>query len=510
MAETSPYEELLERVRRASLLGSSAAILSWDQETMMPPGGVEHRAKQLSQLAELTHSMAVQPRIGELLLVCEADPDLTADPHSDSAANLRELRRSHDRQVRLPQELVTEMAEVHSLAQHHWAQARKASDFAAFKPWLERVVALQRSKAECLMHDGQGYGQAWDALAEGFEPGARAAQLGDLLRPLALELRDLVSELSENGRPPADEFLRQRLPIDQQETLSRLVAAQMGFDFGRGRLDRSTHPFCGGSHPGDVRITTRFREDNVVDALGSTMHESGHGIYEQGLPMEHVGTPLGEAVSLGVHESQSRLWENHVGRSAAFWRWCARRIHEIFGAAVKRFSAAEMYGAANLVRPDFIRVEADEATYNLHVLVRFELELQLIRGDLAVPDLPAAWNDRYRAYLGIEVPDEARGCLQDVHWSCGLFGYFPTYTLGNLIAAQLFEKAAADLGDLDEQFAAGRFAELRAWLHEHVHRHGSRFRAPELVERATGIPLGTGPLLRHLSGKRRPLYGLGS
>jgi carboxypeptidase Taq len=225
--------------------------------------------------------------------------------------------------------------------------------------------------------------------------------------------------------------------------------------------------------------------------------------------MEHIGTPLGDAVSLGVHESQSRLWENHVGRSAAFWRWCAPQMQKIFGTAVERYPAEEMYAAANLVKPDCIRVEADEATYNLHVLVRFEVELALIRGDLAVPDLPAAWNDKYRDYLGIDVPDDARGCLQDVHWSCGLFGYFPTYTLGNLMAAQLFEQAREDLGALDTQIEAGRFEDLRAWLEEHVHRHGSRYPAGELVARVTGRPLGTEPLLRHLSGKLRPLYGLG-
>ncbi len=509
MAELSAYEDLLQRVRQTSLLSSSAAILCWDQETMMPRGGVEHRARQLSQLAELTHEMAVHPRVGELLQTCEGISELTEDPHSDSAANLRELRRHHDRRVRLPKDLVAEMAKVESLAQHHWAQAREASDFDAFRPWLSKLVALHQRKADCLL-DGndQGYGEAWDALAEGFEPGARATELSQLFGPLARKLRDLISDLRNNGTPPKDAFLRQCLPIDQQEAMVRLVSERMGFDFERGRLDRSTHPFCGGSHPGDVRITTRFRDDNFVDALGSTMHESGHGLYEQGLPAEHVGTPLGEAVSLGVHESQSRLWENHVGRAAAFWRWCHPHLQQTFGKAVRSYSAEQMYGAANLVKPDFIRVEADEVTYNLHVLVRFELELALIRGDLDVVDLPAAWNDKYRDYLGVQVPDDARGCLQDVHWSCGLFGYFPTYTLGNLFSAQLFEAAQEQLSDLDAQLEAGRFEDLRAWLNDNVHRHGSRYRATDLLQRATGKRLGTEPLLQHLSGKLRPLYGL--
>jgi carboxypeptidase Taq len=257
-----------------------------------------------------------------------------------------------------------------------------------------------------------------------------------------------------------------------------------------------------------VRITTRFSTDNLVDALGSTMHEAGHGLYEQGLPAAEAGTPRGRAVSLGIHESQSRLWENHVGRSRAFWTFCAPLVHEVFGSAVASYDATAMFGAANRVRPDLIRVEADEATYDLHVVIRFELELALVRGELAVADLPEAWNLHYRNDLGVTVADDGKGCLQDVHWSCGLFGYFPTYTLGNLYAAQLFEAAQIALPDLDEQIAAGEFGALRGWLHQNIHAEGSRLPAGRLCEQATGKPLGMDPMLRHLEGKLLPVYQL--
>jgi carboxypeptidase Taq len=503
---TQPYDELLDSVREASLIGSTAGILAWDQETMLPKGGVEWRARQLAQLASIGHEMWTSPRIGDLITICEGDPALVESPHSDSGANLRELRRNYDRQVKLPQSLVAEIAKTQSLAQHAWTEARAKSDFQQFRPWLEKMVELMQQKAACIGFEGDQ--EAWDVLLEGFEPGARATQLQDIFTPLRERLTELIGDLLENGTPPAEDFNRERLPIAVQEEYVREVAKAIGFDSHRGRIDRATHPFCSGSHPGDVRITTRFHEDNVVDALGSTMHEAGHGMYEQGMPVEHAGTPLGQATSLGVHESQSRLWENHVGRSRAFWQWCHPLVQSKFGAPVADYSAEDMYRAANVVRPDFIRVEADEATYNLHVIVRFEIELALLRGDIAITDVPAVWNEKYRDALGIEVPDDARGCLQDVHWSCGLFGYFPTYTLGNLFAAQLFEKAEGELPDLHDQFSRGEFTPLREWLGRAVHEHGSRYTADELCERATGEPLGMDALLRHLEGKLRPVYGL--
>lgn len=503
---TDAYNDLIARWKDAALLGSTASLLGWDQQTKMPPGGIEHRSRQLAQLSGLIHERVTDLRVGELLGECEADADLTSDPHSDSAANLREIRRQYDRDTKLPGDLVEEIARTSSLAEHEWAEARSKSDFSLFQPWLEKNLALYRRAAECY-----GWGpdeEPWDALAEGYEPGMRARDIEAVFTPLRDDLQQLVSDLMSGSRKPSPAINAITVPIDEQRTFVRKVAEAMGFDFDRGRIDTTVHPFCSGSHPGDVRITTRFAEDKFFDALGSTMHEAGHGLYEQGLAAEHNGTPLGNAVSLGMHESQSRMWENFVGRSLPFWRWCLPEVNAVFGDATSHLSLEDVYGGMNTVRPDFIRVEADEATYNLHIMVRFELERGLMSGDIEAADVPHEWNRRYKEYLGIDVPDDARGCLQDVHWSAGLFGYFPTYTLGNLYAAQIFEKALADIPDLYESFERGDFATLKAWLNTNLHAHGSRYLPAELCERITGKPLSPEPLLRHLNDQLRPLYGL--
>ena len=498
------YAALCERSKEVHLLESTAEILSWDQETMMPPGGGDHRADQVALLAKLAHERATDPRFGEWLAAADDD----AEPESERGANVREWRRSYGRRTCLPADLVAESAAVSARGQQAWAEARAQDDFARFRPWLERLVDLARRKAECYgVPDG---GELWDALAEDYEPGMRAATLERLFGPLAADLTSLVQELGavESARAPSDRFHAIELPEDRQEAFVREVSSAMGFDFERGRIDRSAHPFCGGSHFGDVRITTRFRRANVSDALGSTMHETGHGLYEQGLPADHIGTPLGTAVSLGIHESQSRLWENHVGRSREFWSWCRPVLHRHFGSAVADLDVEELFRATNLVRPSLIRVEADEATYNLHVIVRFDLERALVRGDLGVGDLPGAWRDAYRERLGIAVPDDASGCLQDVHWSCGLFGYFPTYTLGSIYAAQFYAAAERDLDGLSASIAAGEFAPLRSWLREHVHRHGSRYDPDRLCALATGSGLDGAVFLDYLRSKLRSVYGL--
>ena len=503
-ARSQAYGDLIDRVREAHLLASTASLLHWDQETMMPGPGIEHRSRQFAQIVRLGHQMATEPRIGEALAACEDDAELIGDPTSVAAVNVREIRRDYDRRTRLPADLVEELARTTSLAHHEWAEARRQSDFARFRPWLEQIVELTRRKAEC--YGWPQDGEPWDALAEDYEPGCTAAQLDTLFEPLCRRLGALIGELTSHPTGPSDALNRLRLPVEQQEKFVRLVSEQIGFDYSRGRLDRSTHPFCTGSHAKDVRMTTRFREDYVLDALGSTMHESGHGIYEQGLPYEHAGTPMADSISLGIHESQSRMWENQVGRSRAFWTWCFPLLKQCFGAAVASVSLNEAYGAANLVKADFIRVEADEATYNLHIPVRFEIERALLSGELAVADIPGVWNQKYKAYLGLDVPDDRRGCLQDPHWASGSIGYFPTYTLGNLHAAQLYEKARTDLPDLDRHFERGEFGILKTWLNENIHVHGMRYRAAELCERVTGKPLSAEPLMRHLEDKLQPLY----
>jgi len=500
------YDELIQTMHEVGLLGGTASMLEWDQEVMMPPGGVDYRSKQLSLLAKLRHERFTHPKVGELLAACEADAELTADRLSPEAVNIREIRHDYDRKTKLPPELVAEEARLASVGQHTWAEARKQVDFGHFRPVLEQIVDLLRRKAA-----GYGWpegGEPWDALAEDYEPGCTAAYVAHVFGPLRDRLQALLNELIGGPKKPSNAFNERPLALDHQGKFVRFVAEAIGYDFRRGRLDTSTHPFTIGSHPGDVRITTRFHENAVNDALGSTLHECGHGMYEQGLPEAHIGTPMGAHVSLGIHESQSRMWENQVGRSLPFWKWCHPRLKDFFGDHLSGLSLEDVYGGANIVRPDFIRVEADEATYNMHIMVRFELERTLLNGDLAVKDIPEMWNAKYKEYLGLEVPDDARGCLQDIHWSMTAMGYFPTYTLGNLYAAQFFEKALEDMPDLYRQFEKGEFRHLLKWLNENIHSHGRRYRAASLCEHVTGRPLSAEPLMRHLEGKLRPLYGV--
>ncbi|MGE0431127.1 MAG: carboxypeptidase M32 [Planctomycetota bacterium] len=501
------YNELIKLTREANLLGTSAGLLGWDQEVKMPPKGQKFRGEQLALLARLSHQMRTNPKIGELLAVCEDDTAAMSDPHGDVATNVRELRRGYDRQTKLPAELVEEFAKVTSEAKSVWAEARKEKNFAKFQPHLAKVVELTRRKAECFgWPEG---GEPWDALADQFEPGSTAKDVTAVFTPLRERLVKLLQELMGGSKKPANAFNEVKLPIDQQEKFVRMIVAQLGFDFDAGRLDTSTHPFCGGTHCFDVRMTTRFHEDNLNDAIGSTMHETGHGLYEQGLPSAGIGLPTGDSVSLGIHESQSRMWENQVGRSRAFWEWCTPKLHEHFGAAVKHLTLEDVYGGANIVKPDFIRVEADEATYNMHVMIRFEIERGMVSGKLDVKDIPEVWNARYKEYLDVVVPDDSKGCLQDIHWSMGAIGYFPTYTLGNLYCAQFFEKALADMPGLTDEFRKGEFSSLKKWLNENIHAHGMRYSAADLCVKVTGKPLSADPLMRHLEGKLRPLYGVG-
>lgn len=472
---------------------------------MMPEGGVAWRASQLAHLARLAHQALTCAEMGDLIAAAQTEVAALEETHPDRV-NVREIERDWQKATKLPESLVSELAELSSTAMHEWAAARKASDFKRFQPWLEKTVALNQRKAECLGWPSDGEG--WDALADSYEPGLQASQVQRVFDPLRKRLQGLLDRLQGGKRKPSNAFNEHPLNIADQERFVRFVSKSVGFDFSRGRLDRSTHPFCGGSHCSDVRMTTRYLETCVLDALGSTMHETGHGLYEQGLDANRIGLPMGEAAGLSVHESQSRLWENQVGRSKPFWAWCQRQLPAFFGDACDRFSLQDLVDGANVVEPGLIRVEADEGTYNMHVMIRFQLERSLIKGDLKVADLPGVWNRMYKEYLGLVVPDDRRGCLQDVHWSMGAIGYFPTYTLGTLLAAQLFEKARADLPGLEEGFSKGEFQPLLKWLRTHVHAEGRRFRLDDLCRKVTGQPLSADPLMRHLEGKLLPLYGL--
>lgn len=497
------YGELLRRTREESLLSSCIDLLGWDEDTYLPAGGGEHRAAQMDLLAGLLHDRATDPRLGDLLAAVEGS-GLTRDPDAVAAVNIREIRRAYDRDNRLPRALVKEFARVTSLGEHHWAEARREANFRAFLPWLEKISVLAREQAEAL-----GYRECpYDALLDLHDPGLTAARVAEVFDALRRELIRLVNELTYARRKPNVRVLRRSYPVERQRRFGLEAAAALGFDFRRGRLDTTTHPFFSTLGPHDCRITTRFDEHNVSDGLFAILHEAGHGLYEQGLPVEHHGTPAGEVMSLSLHESQARLWENTVGRSRAFWVHFYPEARELFREALWDVPLDEFHFAVNSVEPTFIRIQADEVTYNLHILVRFELERALIRGDLKAADVPGAWNEAYRHYLGIVPANDADGCLQDGHWGSGMIGYFPTYTLGNLMAAQLYERAERDLGDPGRAFARGDFRPLLEWLREQVYRHGGRYPAGRLIERVTGAKLNQRPLLEALRRKYVPLYGL--
>jgi carboxypeptidase Taq len=503
---TSPYRALLAELREIAVWSSINATLGWDQEVMMPTAAAGLRGDQVAALSTIIHERRTAPKIGDLIAACEADTATMADP--DAAANLRNLRRDYDRATLLPTDLVRDVAETSTLAMHAWRETRERSDFAGFAPWLEKLVALNRRTAECFgVPEG---GELYDALLENYEPGMRAAELDRVFGELRAGLVPLIRELREEGRAPSAEWMHIPLVVEKQVAFNRGVVERMGFDFAAGRLDVSTHPFCEGAGPGDTRLTTRYDAGHLLSALHGTMHETGHGLYEQGLPKaERFGQPLAEAASMGVHESQSRMWENFVGRGRPFWEWALPELKRQAGdPAVDALDVDTVYRGLNTVSPNLIRIESDEATYNLHIMLRYDLERAMLKGDLPVADLPGVWNERMRGDLGLEVPDDRRGALQDIHWSMGAIGYFPTYTLGNLYAAQLWETIQAALPDLDAQLRRGELSGLLGWLRANVHTHGRRYAAGDLCERATGRPLSHEPLLRYLGEKLRGVYGL--
>lgn len=495
------YSLLVQRCVELHDLGSASALLAWDQETFMPRKAAAARGRQLAALAGLRHERFTDPHVGELLSTCEAG---AANLTEDERVQVRELRRDWDKSTKIERSLVEELAAAESAALEAWREARARSDWRTFAPHFEKLLSLLRRKVAALGFADRPH----DGLLDDFERGATEADLTRLFADLRARLSPLVeSVLARRERVDPSCALRD-LPEEKQAAFGDLVARAMGFDFEAGRVDRSTHPFCTGIAAGDVRLTRRFIAGDLRPALCGVIHEAGHGLYEQGLLAEHAGLPLGEACSLGVHESQSRLWENLVARSLPFWRCFLPEIRKAFPADFRDATPESMWRAVNEVNASLIRVEADELTYNLHIVLRFELECALVRGDLAVADVPAAWNARMRELLGVTPANDAEGCLQDIHWSMGAIGYFPTYTLGNLYSTQLMEAARRDLGDLDLQFERGEFAPLREWLREKIHRHGRRFEPAALIAHATGAQPSAEPLLRYLREKAAAIYGV--
>ncbi len=483
-------------------LQAAAALLGWDQQTYMPPAGAEARGQQLSTLEKLAHLKFTSPEIGRLLE--ELSPFAESlDPDSDEAALIRVTRREYEKRTRVPAEWVAEFAQVTSLAHPAWAQARAESKFELFRPHLERILDLRRRYAEFFAP----YEHVYDPLLDDFEPGMKTAEVQAIFQALRPKQVALIQAIAQ--KPQVDDsFLHQPFDEEKQWQFGVEVITAFGYDWQRGRQDKSPHPFTQGTSLDDVRITTRVYPNFLNAALFGTMHEAGHALYELGIDRALARTPLASGASLAVHESQSRMWENLVGRSLPFWEHFYPRLQAYFPEQLGRVDLETFYKGINRVSPSLIRVEADEATYNLHIMLRLEIEIALLEGALEVKDLPQAWNERMQAYLGLTPPNDAQGVLQDIHWSMGMFGYFSTYALGNLISVQLWERLRRDIPDLDEQIRRGEFATLLGWLRQNLHRHGAKFQPQELVQRITGSKIDPAPYVRYLQTKFGRIYGL--
>jgi carboxypeptidase Taq len=492
------YETLQERLGEVLDVQAAIALLHWDQEVYMPPKGAEARGRQLATLSALAHRLFTSEDVSRLLREA-AEESLDAD----AARTVAEARYDYDHAVKLPEKFVQRFAGEQSKAYEVWVKARADADFARFAPHLETLVDLLRQKADYLGYEGSPY----NALLEEYERGMTVEQLRGIFGVLAARQSGLVERI-RNAPQPSFPWLDQEWDEAAQWGITLHVLRDMGFDFDAGRQDKSVHPFTTNFDLQDVRITTRVQRRELFSALTGSIHEGGHALYEQGFRPEDRRTWLAQAPSLGIHESQSRMWENMIGRSLPFWRHYAPSLRAAYPGQLDAVTPEDLHRAINLVRPSFIRVEADECTYNLHIILRFEIELALIEGQVRVAEVPELWNHKIRQYLGLDVPNDALGCLQDIHWSHGSMGYFPTYALGNLYAAQLFEKIESDVPALWVQVAAGDFTALRDWLREHVHRAGRRKTAPEIVRDATGRAPGPEAFLRYLENKYSALYGI--
>lgn len=499
----SKIEALRERLNEWFDLRSASAVLEWDQQVNMPPGGASGRAYQLSTLSRIAHEMFTSAKMGAAIEAARSETR-DADPDSDGARLVKKVAHDYDKAVRVPPDFVAEFSRVTSLAHEAWQKARPANDFASFAPHLEEVFRLRRAYAEFFAP----YDHPYDPMLDDYEQGLtmpKVRAVFDELRPRQVAL---VRAIAERGTPADGRVLIREFDVVKQWDFGLEVARAFGYDFERGRQDRSAHPFTTTFGLGDVRITTRLYPNLLASSIASTMHETGHALYDQGSRPELDRTPLLGGSSLILHESQSRMWENLVGRSLAFWKAFYPRLKTYFPEQLADTDLIAFHRAMNRVEPSLIRVEADEATYNLHIMLRFDLEILLAEDRLPVSSLPEAWNDKMREYLGITPPNDSDGVMQDVHWSGGIFGYFPTYALGNLAAAQLWEKIQKDIPDLDRRIEAGQFAPLLGWLRENIYQHGSKFEANELLLRVTGSELTAAPYLQYLETKFGEIYRL--
>ena len=489
------YENLCKLAHEIALLGSTASTLGWDQETYMPAKALDHRAQQLAYLSAKSHALATGKTFRKTL-----DQALKegAARGSKRAANLREWAYEIERASRIPTSLVAEESNITAHARNVWVEARKKSDFSMFSSHLGKILSIARRKAELWGYQDEPY----DALLVGYERGARTRSIANLFAELQPRITAIAKSAVDKSRAIPSTLLRGKYPIAKQQQLNREIAESIGFDFDAGRIDTTTHPFCTTLGPMDVRLTTRYDEADFTSSLFGVLHEAGHGLYEQGLPAPEFGRPAGTAVSLGIHESQSRLWENHVGRCEAFWKRWLPRAMELFP-SLRKLRFGDFMAAIHRAEFSFIRVEADEATYDLHILLRFHIERRLLAGELEVAGIPKAWNDQFEHLFGVRPPDDAHGCLQDIHWSMGGLGYFATYTLGNLNAAQLYAHANRDR-KIHSASASANYTPLLEWLRTHVHSHGSALLPSKLIAKATGRPTDSAAYLAHLQERFGP------
>ncbi|MFC7335909.1 carboxypeptidase M32 [Haloferula chungangensis] len=485
----SAFESLKRLATEAAIVSSSASVLGWDQETYLPEQAHDWRARQLSWLAGRSHELSTSKELGDAL---KAALDETDSSDERTLGNLREMQRRFDRSTKLPASLVEKNSEISSRSKHAWATARKTSDFSLFAPHLQSVLDISREKAELWGYQDEPY----DALIETYERGATTASVSRIFDELGPDLRNIAAAAVARTEAKPAKLPEGPYPIDQQMSFNEKVARSFGFDFDRGRIDTTTHPFCTTLGPDDIRLTTRYEVSDFTSSLLGVLHEAGHGLYEQGLRAGDFGQAAGDSVSLGIHESQSRLWENHVGRSREFWAHWLPVAAEHFP-QLKNTDLNDFLAYIHRAEFSFIRVESDEATYDLHILLRFELERRLMRDEMKVADVPAAWNEAFEKSFGLIPPDDAHGCLQDIHWSMGGLGYFPTYTLGNLNAAQLFAASMRD-GSIRSAFSKADYAPLLQWLRAKVHDHGATLEPSEIVKRATGSEPNARAHLNHL------------
>ncbi len=498
------FEELKERLGEVADLNNAAAVLGWDQQTHMPSGGAEARGQQLSTLSRLAQEKFTSAEVGKLLDELK-DHGENLEYESDEASYLRVTKRDYDKAIKIPPALVGEIAQAATAGFHAWHKAKSENKYSDFAPYLQRNIDLQRRVAECLGYTDRIY----DPLLDQFEPAVTTSEVEQIFAELKRELVPIVHAIAEKAGRVSNEFLRQPFDEHTQWDLTVEAAKAIGYSFENGRQDRSPHPFTTSFGVGDVRITTRVDPKFFNSAFFATLHECGHALYDQGIRPELDRTPLAGGASLGVHESQSRMWENLVGRSRAFWKFMLPHVKARFPEQFRDVDVERMYRAVNRVKPMFVRVEADEVTYNLHIMLRFELENALLEGRIKVSDLPEVWNAKMKEYLGVVPPTDALGVLQDVHWSYGTFGYFPTYSLGTVFSVQLFRQAKKDISDLEERFERGDFDTLLHWLRRNLHIHGRKFRLEELARKITGEPLQTRYFISYLQEKYGDIYGLG-